>query len=326
MEGTKSKQNLTAWAIVAVIGLLGLNAYQWFSNSQLKTEVTAQSQLNVDLTKVQNELDQDYKAALESMEQLRGDNTQLNELIDSQKKELETQKNKIGDLIWSKRELGKAKEEIAKLNGKVNQMVAEINKMKDENMFLTEQNTELASQNTALSKDLTIERSAKEELAIAKAQLTSEKESINKKNEALSTKVDMANAIKINFMEVNGFEVDKNGKLKNKSKAKDIDLVRVCLKTETNMVTPAGKKKFYIRLISPTGETVAVENKGSGVLTNKLDNTQVRYTTSGEIEYNNEDTNACIDWTVDQAMNKGLYDVEIYNNGFMVGKGKFQMK
>jgi len=86
-------------------------------------------------------------------------------------------------------------------------------------------------------------------------------------------------------------------------------------------VTPAGEKEFQIRLIDPKGETVAREDMGSGVLTNKLDNTQVRYTTKGTIDYNNQDTEGCIGWKVNDQLPKGMYDIEIYNNGFKVGTG-----
>jgi hypothetical protein len=136
----------------------------------------------------------------------------------------------------------------------------------------------------------------------------------------------MANAIKINFMKVQGYQLKDNGKKKKKSRAKNINLIEVCFTTETNLVTPAGAKEFQIRLIDPLGETVAREDMGSGVLTNKLDNTQVRYTSTGIVEYNNEDTEGCIQWKVNDSLSKGMYDVEIYNNGFKVGNGNYKMK
>lgn len=320
------KNNFTAWAVVALLGLLGLNAYQWFSNNQLKSQNQEQTKLTSELTKAQAELDQDYQQSLEDLEKLKGSNNELNALIDSQKKELEVQKAKISDLIWSKRELGKAQEEIKKLNTKVADMVVELTKMKDENKVLVDQNSLLTTQNQTLTTDLNTERTQKEELVATKAALSSEKENLSKTNEALASKVDIASAIKINKITVSGFEIEKNGKLDQKSKAKDIDLLRFCLDTEANQVTPSGNKKFYIRMISPTGETIAVEDKGSGVLTNKQDNSQVRYTTSGDVSYNNQATNACIDWTLGNQIAKGLYDVEVYNNGFLVGKSNVQLK
>jgi predicted RNase H-like nuclease (RuvC/YqgF family) len=319
MSTPQAKQNFTAIAITIIIALLGLNGYQWYVNSQLTTVNQTKETEMMELQKLQAELDQDYQTALESLEEMRGDNAQLNALIDSQKIELKSQKEKINNLIWTKKELEKAKAEIKTLNVNVAKYLADIQQLRQENKALTDNNSQL-------SLRVEEEIKAKEEIIQAKNALHEEKENLAKTNTLLGSKVDMANAIKINFMEVKGYEVKDNGKLKERSKAKDINLLRICFLTETNMVTAAGQKKFYVRIINPQGETVAYEDQGSGVLTNKLDNSQIRYTTSGEITYNNEDTNACIDWTLSEKLIKGDFKIEMYNNGFLVGKGQFKLK
>ncbi|MBK9149803.1 MAG: hypothetical protein IPM26_01935 [Saprospiraceae bacterium] len=319
MSTTQSKQNFTAVSIIAIIALLGLNGYQWYSNSKLSQANQQLQTQQIELEKVQAELDQDYQTVLESLEEMRGDNQQLNALIDSQKAELKAQKEKINDLIWTKRELDKAKEEIKALKANVNKYLDEIKTLKEENKLLAEDNQKL-------NQRIDAEVREKEEILSQKESLASEKERLSKTNENLGAKVDIASAVKVNTIIVKGYEIKKDGKLKEQSKAKNIDMLRVCFQTETNRVTSAGTKRFYLRIINPQGETIAVEDKGSGVLTNKLDNTQVRYTTSGEIQYNNEDTNACIDWTLDDKLPKGNYNIEMYNNGYPVGKGAFVMK
>ena len=322
----KSKNNLAAWAIIAIIALIGLNGYQWFTNSQLKSQNIRQETELVELEKVQAELDQDYNNALESLEDMRSDNKELNNLIESQKKELRSQKDKINNLIWTRRELKKAKEEIANMNSQAAQYVAELSTLREENKMLLASNDQLTEQNATLNQQYENEQRARREIEEARAVLAAERERLAKTNEELDVKVDMANAIKINFMKTQGYKIDDKGKRKKKKKAKDINVIEVCFKTETNLVTPAGPKEFQIRLIDPLGETVAREDMGSGVLTNKLDNTQVRYTTSGTVDYNNEDTEGCIEWKFTDRLPKGLYDVEIYNNGFNVGKGTYKMK
>jgi len=288
MSTSQSKHNFQAIAITIIIGLLGLNGYQWFLNSKLSETSQVQKVEMMEFQKVQEELDQDYQTALESLEEMRGNNEQLNAMIDSQKLELKAQKDKINNLIWTKKELDKARQEIKNLNLNVTKYLADIQQLKEENKILTESNVELTQR-------VESEVKAKEEIIEAKNALVAEKENLAKVNAALDSKVDMANAIKINFLEIKGYEVKKNGKLKERSKAKDVEVLRVCFLTETNMVTSPGRKKFYIRIINPQGETIAVEDSGSGIITNKLDNSQVRFTTSGEIDYKNEDTNACID-------------------------------
>jgi predicted RNase H-like nuclease (RuvC/YqgF family) len=319
MNNTKSKQNFTTIAVVIIILLLLLNGYQWYSNNTLsKSNEVKQSEV-IELQKLNAELDQDYQSAVESLEELRGDNQELNSLIDAQKAELTTQKNKINDLIWSKKELDKAKVELKNLNSSVTKYMAEIKELKEKNQILTDENFQLATKVDEVSR-------TNEEILTAKAALSKEKEELSKSNQNLGSKVDMANAIKVNFIEVKGYESNKKGKLSETSRAKNVNVLRVCFITETNMVTSSGQKRFYVRIIKPTGETVAMDDSGSGVLTNKLDNTQVRYTTAGDITYNNEDTNACIDWNVTDALVKGNYQIELYNNGFPVGKGTFKLK
>lgn len=322
---TTKKSNLLSYAIIAVILLLGLNGYQWYNNNKLETTTITQKEELFELEKIRGELDQDYKAAIEGLEELRGDNKELNELIDSQKASLQEQKEKINNLIWTKRELGKAREEMNALKAQADKYIQEITTLKNENQVLATNNVKLTEEKTALNELYIEEQRAKEEIAEARAVLAAEKEEIALEKEKLAVKVDIAEAIKINYMEVQGYEVKDNGKTKEKSKAKDIDMLKTCFLTETNIVAKAGEQKFYLRIIDPLGETVA-QDIGSGVLTNKLDNSQVMYTTSGIMDYDNADTRGCISMDLTQQLPKGIYDIEIYNNGFMVGKGDFKLK
>jgi predicted negative regulator of RcsB-dependent stress response len=319
MSTSQSKQNFTAIAVALIIGLLGLNGYQWYANSKLNTTNETKETEMLELRKIQEELDQDYQTALESLEEMRGNNAQLNALIDTQKSELKAQKDKINNLIWSKKELDKARLEIKNLNASVAAYLADIQELQTKNKLLTEDNQQLTLR-------VEEEIKAKEEIIQDKNIIAEEKEKLAKSNTALGSKVDMANAIKINYMEVKGYELKKDNKLKEKSRAKDIDIIRICFLTETNMVTATGSKTFYVRIMNPMGETISYEDAGSGILTNKLDNSQIRYTTSGKIDYKNEDTNACIDWSLPEKLVKGDYKVEMYNNGFPVGKGQFKLK
>ncbi|MDA9264385.1 hypothetical protein N9P71_05945, partial [Saprospiraceae bacterium] len=285
----------------------------------LKQDTANQKTELIELEKIKTELDQDYKAAIEGLDELRGDNEELNQLIDSQKLSLQGQKEKINNLIWSKRELGKARKEMKALKDQAQQYIKELIKLRDDNQFLTSSNTQLKEEKEALNQLYA-------EIAQAREILIVEKEEIIKEKAILSGKVDIAEAIKINYMEVQGYQVKDDGKTKKKNKAKNINMLRTCFLTETNVVAQGGEQEFYIRIIDPVGETITDSNDGVGVLTNKLDSTQVMYTTSGSIDYQNEDTRGCISLSLSEKLTKGIYDVEIYNNGFMVGKGDFKLK
>jgi len=325
MNDSNSK-SLTAWVTTFLIISLGFNGYLWYQgNNQQKQNDKLQDEF-YELEKVQTELDQDYQAALDRLEGLRGTNKTLNTQIDKQKSELNAQKEKINNLIWVKRELGKAKDEIANLNVIADQSVKELNALKIKYDAIAARAANLEKEKETLVQAVNQERILKQKLEEAKAVLVSQSATLEKNNVVLTTKVDMAEAIKINYMEFQGYEVKDNGDLKKKDKGKDIDLLRTCFRTETNLIAPSGDQTFQIRYISPLGQSLVIEDLGSGVIKNKLDGEDVRFTTSTTIDYQNEDTEACIDWRPNLQLPKGEYVVEMYHNGFLVGKGDFKLK
>ncbi len=310
---------------IAIVLLLLLSGYLWYQNSQLKKANKAQTVELSEMEQVQKELDADYQAALESIEGLRTDNQELNALIDNQKEELKAQKTKINNLIWARRELDKAREEIAKFETLTAQYLAEISDLKSQNELLASANQKLSNDIVVLNENLTAEKELTSELTETRAVLMSEKETLVEKNAALSDKVEIGSAIKVNWMSLEGGEVKDNGEWKRRKIAKRSKTLRTCFRTETNVVVPAGEETFFLRIVGPSGETIASDDSGSGELTDKLTGEVVRYTMSGTLTYNNEDTEACMDWDPSVEVSKGIYVVEIYNKGYRVGTGEFKL-
>lgn len=323
MTSSKSK---TGIFILLALALLGLNIYQYWKNTQLTTQIETNKIERMDLEKVQAELDQDYQDALASIEVLRDDNKKMNDAIESQKVELKNQRDKINDLIWSKKELGKAREEMKAMNALAAQYVEELKVLKTENARLASSNIKLEKEREVLTFSLEEEKKATTELSEAKAALVSLNEELSEKKQELDGQVEMASAIKVNWLEVKGFQTKDDGKLKDKKKAKDINVLRICYQTESNYVTKAGEETFFVRYISPLGETLAAEDLGSGVLFDKFTGKEVRYSSSGTLDYQNKDAKGCIDWLFNFKIDKGVYDVELYNKGYLCGKGNFKLK
>jgi len=313
-------------SIILFIALLGLSAYLWMNNSNLKSELNSATNANLELEKLHTELDQDYQSSLDELEGLRGDNQELNEMIDAQKTELGKMKKRISGLIWSERELGKVRTELDNLNAVASGYISEITKLKAENQKLTTNNVKLTEANTTMTEEIEVNKKRINKLDSVKTLLVSQTEELQDNNTELSTKVDMAEAIKINYIDVKGYLVKDDGSVKEKKRAKKVDMLRACFTTETNLVTPAGEEEFQIAYSAPSGELLFVEELGSGTINNKLTNDKNRYTTSGTIDYNNEDTKACLDWTPNFDLAKGTYKIQIFNNGFNVGNGEFKLK
>lgn len=300
--------------------LLLLSGYLWYQNTQLKQANTKQVSDMVEMQKVQEELDADYQAALESIEGLRSDNTELNALIDNQKEELKAQKKKIDGLIWTRRELDKARDEIAQFETLTGQYLAQISELKAQTEQLTAQNTALQSENSTLSENLSIEKDANTKLQEARAVLVSEKESLAANNKDLAAKVEIGSAISVSNITFTGGTIRDDGTIRRRKINKRIKVLRTCFQTEANGVVQPGDEIFYLRIIGPTGETLASDDRGSGILTDKKTGQQVRYTMSGTLSYNNDMTEACMDWTPQEVPGDEDHKIEIYNKGYKVGE------
>ncbi len=317
---------MSIFGIVLILALLGLNAYQWMNGSKLKSELSSQKTQFLDLEKVNTELDLNYQAKLEELEGLRGDNAELNTRIDAQKLELTKQKKRISGLIWTEKELGKARKELQEMNTLADQYIAEISTLKAQNSELTSHNLKLTEANTILTDDLNVNKKRVATLDSVKNVLVSNTEELSSKNETLSGKVNIAEAIKINYIDVKGYDVKDDGSVSEKSRAKKVEMLRTCFTTETNLITDAGEKEFFIRYTNPVGEVLYLEDAGSGSITKQFNGETVRYTISGTANYDNEDMTACMDWTPNFKLTKGVYKVDIFNHGFHVGKGEFKLK
>ncbi|MFT4566218.1 MAG: putative nuclease with TOPRIM domain [Saprospiraceae bacterium] len=305
--------------------LLMLSGYLWYENGQLKNAHQEKIVEFSELQSVQEELDSDYQEALESIEGLRTDSQELNALIDNQKEELKAQKTKINNLIWTKRELNTAREEISKFESLTAGYLAQISDLTAKNEMLQGENNKLIKDVLVLNQDLTAEKEVSADLEEARTVLVSEKEDLQTFNQKLSDKVEIGSAIKINYISFEGGSVNDDGSWKRRKLNKRMDVMRTCFRTETNVVVPAGEETFYVRLINTNGETVMDDDLDSGEITNKLTGETIRYTMSGTLTYNNEDTEACMDWNPDGVIEKGTYGVAIFNKGYQVGSGTFEL-
>jgi hypothetical protein len=239
-------------------------------------------------------------------------------MIDQQKAELESQKQQITVLLREKKQLDAARKEIAGLKAKVNGYIAQIEQLKAEQEQLTQDNSQLRADRDSLSYTLQTKVAENETLNTAKAQLVSEREVLTKSVEAGSV-------IKVKDIKVTGMKVRKSGKTSEKESAKRVDQLKICFTTIANDVVQPGKEKFYVRVINPKGETLAIDDLGSGSTVDK-NGQDVRYTQVQEYEYANDETQLCFVWKPNTSFQSGKYKVEIYNKGFFAGSSDFELK
>ena len=306
-----------------IIALLGVCAFLGYKYSQLKKQNSVKYEEILKLQKFQAELDGEYQVALSSLENMKNDNQELSSLIESQKLELKSQKSKITDLIWTKRELDKAKRELQNMSQLTNQYLAEINTIKRQNAELANANTQLNEQNVVLTTSLEVEKTATANLEKTKARLMSENTSLSSDITMLSEKVDIASAIKLDEISFEAGSLNEDGSFRKRLRTKKMQVFQTCFITTTNLVSIPGEEIFMVRIINENGETLSSDE--NAVLENKINGEQTRFTTSGKMTYENKETRACINWDPPADIEKGNYTVEVYNKGFKVGAESFKI-
>ena len=118
-----------------------------------------------------------------------------------------------------------------------------------------------------------------------------------------------------------------SGKAVKKNYAKNVDQLRICFSTVENEVVAPGTEQFFVRIINPIGETMAIDEVSSGVLIDKATGEEVRYSSIREYDYNQDATEVCFTWAPEvPTFTRGNYQVEVYNKGHLAGLGEFQLK
>jgi regulator of replication initiation timing len=321
-QNQNKEKNRNILPIAATVGVLLLCLIGYFAYNSITTANKLEQTVYEleESNKLREELETQYNQALADLESQKTTNEELNGIIDQQKAELESQKNKIAGLIRSKGKLDKARIEIENLKVQVGEYIAQIDQLKAENEALAGENAQLSEEKANLTTDLEGKIVENQELSEAKAQLVTEKEKLTKK-------VNVASVIKLREVKVEPRKVKGSGKAVSTSRAKSTDQIKVCFTTLSNEVVRPGMETFFVRIINPRGETLAIEDMGSGMLTNKKTGEEVRFTQAEEVDYSNDSVQACMVWApTNSGFISGDYTVEVYNKGYLAGMGAFSLK
>lgn len=322
-----SKQRLLAVAAVAIIILLLMNAYLLYNYFSKEKTIDSQKTELVEADRLRIEMDKQYHQALSELEEMRTGNEELNAIIDQQKVELKESKNRIEKLLKNGRSLDRARAEIGNLKTQVAEYTARIENLKAENESLRGKNEQLSERTRTLSTDLDAQRNKNQELSSVKSQLEQEKMALTADKTRLADKVNLASVVKVENVSATGMKARESGKTVKKRYAKNVDLLRVCFTATANEVTNPGVEQFYVRIINPIGETMAIDESTSGTFIDQGTGEEVRYSSIREYDYDNARGEICFDWApVNPTFTRGIYQVEVYNKAHLAGQGEFSLK
>lgn len=299
--------------LVTALGFLYFRERQFnkrnedLSNLQAKDLLVASTKLD----SIENQLN----TKIIEIKRLGGD---VSELIRAKQ---QLQKDKIAlqksvGFSMKKYEL-KFKKYLTLLEEKDNELVS----LRKENGILAAMNDSLSKEAQALLEDITFAQKALNDSAI---NYTLRQKELSERNRELSEKVSQAAAL--HAESINVYAISIKGKESDGGvyKSKKVDKVRITFYLQENPLTTREAKVIFLRIIDPSGQTVADMSTGSGSFTYK--NKDVTYTAKQRIVYDNSHQSVEFVYSRGQAYKDGKHIIELYAEGYKIGEGFFEVK
>ncbi|PHI21430.1 hypothetical protein CEQ90_03260 [Lewinellaceae bacterium SD302] len=319
-----TKSTIMTVAIVALAALLAFTTYGWLSGRTDNAELTTELNETIEF---RAQAEQQYYEAIAELEEMRGSNEEMNALIDQQKAELKTMKEKVDGLTRDSRNLSNARRELAALREQADSYIAELNTLREENAMLTENNRQLTTERDELNTNLQTSQMENEELNATKAVLVSERDQLTNVNEQLSRKVTAGSVIAVNSISAVGQKQRNSGKFVDRNSAKNVDRLYVCFSTLENKVAEAGEEVYYLRVIDPSGATISLDAQGSGNLKSEENGDMIPYTKPVYFDFDGGTKNLCAEWNEPgYTYTSGDYTIELYNKGYLAGSTSMRLK
>ncbi len=286
--------------LVIVLGLLLLasvsgNIFQFFNTKEIIHE-TLVTKLVVDsLTIRKQRLEAEVKASMDQLEQFKGENAEMDSLLQEAYAKIDAQKKKISYLIGENQDYQILQMKFAELQETTKFYMSEIKRLQEENTILKGQVTDLSVQVD---------------------QTTSE-------NKDLKGKVDVASKLKVGSIVTKSYSVTNGGKEKETDKAHKTERISISYTIDDNPLAQTGQHTVYFRILNPEGYVLA--DAGQSVKKFKSEKgDEISYSRSVTVNFDGAKLSKVITWDQD-IFNTGTYKIEVYIDGYFAGSDKLSL-
>ncbi|WP_051360102.1 hypothetical protein [Adhaeribacter aquaticus] len=197
------------------------------------------------------------------------------------------------------------KQRAANFENQLRKKDEEIAKLKEDNEVLFGENTQLKTKQNELSDTIS---------------------TLKSNNQSLAEKVALASRLEAERIEVN--IINNRGKEKEDDeaeyKAKRVDKIKISFNLAKNEVAPKETKEILMRLIEPDGAALYNLQTGSGSFL--LNGEETFYTAKRDLVFDNSQQNVTFIYSKGAPYKKGQHTIELYSDGYIIGKTTFVLK
>lgn len=300
MPEPRKRNNKNAIIITAMAIVIIFQAVKIYFDSQEKSE------LRVENTTIEKE----YATTLQRLEELSAE-------LDERIAEIEKLGGDVTDLQNAKEEIEVELKRQQRANGRV---IAELkDRVEGYELLLKNKDEEIAKLQSVNQELLTENVSLKTE----KNQLGDSINRLSQTKDELQNKVTLASQLKVeNFRIV---AVNERGRERESPfRSRQVGQLKVEFNIAENEVAPIEGKKIMIRIVDQDGQVIFDVARGSGTFI--YNGKEEFYTASQDILFDNSGQRLTFLYDKGSDYAPGTYDLQVYTDDYMMGRGQFVVK
>ena len=170
--------------------------------------------------------------------------------------------------------------------------------------------------NINLSNDLT-EKTQK------LSNVSKQNKKIIKQNEALQKQVAIGAVLQINNVLSSGIRIRSSGAQSETTRASKTNMIKTCFSIIENKLAQAGDKEIYIRILDSEGNLL---NAPTPLTIINQQKEELKMSSKRTINYQNQNTDLCIFYEIENSIPAGNYSVEVYAEGFLIGETSIALR
>ncbi|MDP4282948.1 MAG: hypothetical protein Q8891_00875 [Bacteroidota bacterium] len=302
----KSYKNL----IIGVLSVALFGTVAFLLVDKNKTGETIQNQQTeiATVTDQKSDIQKSFDASLARLDSMSTLNSNLQGKLTASNHEISKTKNEIRSILNKKNataaELTKARFLIASLNDKITGMEQQVAQLTQDNQNLNQDKVILKQDSAKLSQDLTATTATKDSLV---------------------QKVDVASTLNANNIAVTPIDVRHNGKEKVTTTAKHVSKLVISFDVNNRIAQP-GTTDVYVVVTGPDGKPISEQSLNSGTFTTRNGDDKT-FTAKLPVAIETaQKKNVQFTFTPANNFQEGNYTIQIYQNGFLIGEGKRELK
>ena len=291
---TKTNRNKVLYIVTGIIATLLIGISILFLSQKKELD-----KLVDNLNEEKKLLTQEYQDLIINYDPLQSDNDSLNLLLEQEREKITHLIEEIQTIkATNTAKIREFQKELTTLRGVLRTYIVQIDSLNTRNEELTQENIEYRRRNTQITTSF--------------RQLEAEKAGLEQKV-SIASQLDITN-IMAEALNSNDRKTDRSARTAK---------IRICFTVLKNVTAQVGSKRFYLRIERPDGQLLM--HSRNDLFT--YEDSQINFSSTREVEYGGEETDACIFYNVDAGeLMPGKYTADIFADGFHIGNLVFSMK